>query len=126
MNLAKELDVSEQVIFEGTRNDMPIFRYNMNGELMCSYCEPFGRVTLEGMRSGLVVIGSNTGGTPEIIFDGEKGLLYRQGDPSDLAKKIKKIYEEESFAKTLADNAYNYSRSKFAPETNVDSINRVL
>ncbi len=124
--LAKELDVSEQVIFEGTCNNMPEFRYKMNGELMCSYCEPFGRVTLEGMRSGLVVIGSNTGGTPEIICNEENGLLYRQGDACDLAEKIKRVYEDPVYAQNLADNAYAYSRIKFTPESNIEAVNSVI
>ena len=124
--LSKELDVEHQVIFEGSRDDMPRFRENMNGELMCSECEPFGRVTLEGMRSGLVVIGSDTGGTPEIITDKKTGLLYRQGSFEDLAQKIKCVYEDEAYAKSLAGAAYEFSRTHFTPETNVNEINRVL
>lgn len=121
-----ELGLEKQVSFEGTRNDMPDFRKNMNGELMCSLCEPFGRVTLEGMRSGLVVIGSNTGGTPEIITDKETGLLYKQGDYIDLAEKIRKVYDDEGYAKALADKAYEFSTTHFTPEINIKEIERVL
>lgn len=122
----KELGLEEQVIFEGTRNDLPFFRADMNGELMCSVCEPFGRVTLEGMRSGLVVIGSDTGGTPEIVTDNETGQLYRQGSAADLAEKIRMVYEDENLAKRLADAAYEFSRTHFTPETNVKAIFEVL
>lgn len=124
--LASELNVEKQVIYEGTRNDMPEFRKEMNGELMCAVAEPFGRVTLEGMRSGLVVIGSNSGGTPEIIIDGDTGLLYEQGDAEDLARKIKMVYKEPQLALDLAEKAYEYSQLHFLPETNVSSINTVL
>lgn len=124
--LASELNVEKQVIYEGTRNDMPEFREEMNGELMCAVAEPFGRVTLEGMRSGLVVIGSNSGGTPEIIIDGDTGLLYEQGDAEDLARKIKMVYKEPQLALDLAEKAYEYSQSHFLPETNVSSINTLL
>lgn len=119
---AAELGLSDNVIFEGTRSDLPVFRKDMNGELMCSVCEPFGRVTLEGMRSGLVVIGSNTGGTPEIITDEKTGLLYQQGDAKDLSEKIKIVYQDEALAKALADAAYEFSRTHFTPETNVREI----
>ena len=125
-NLSRDLGIENQVIFEGARDDMPVFRRSMNGELMCSVCEPFGRVTLEGMRSGLVVIGSNTGGTPEIITDKETGLLYRQGNVNDLAEKIKKVYEDVEYAKSLADKAYEFSRTHFTPETNVREIEQTL
>lgn len=44
-NLISKLNLKNQIIFEGTINDMAAFRKEMNGELMCSICEPFGRVT---------------------------------------------------------------------------------
>ena len=50
--------------------------------------EPFSRAVLEGMISGLVVVATRTGGTPEIIVDGENGLLYMPNDSDDLARKI--------------------------------------
>lgn len=50
--------------------------------------EPFARVVLEGMASGLVVVATPAGGTGEIIKDGENGLLFAPGDHRDLANKI--------------------------------------
>ena len=124
--LITKYGLDSQVIFEGTINDMPSFRVNMHVELMCSVSEPFGRVTLEGMRSGLTVIGSNTGGTPEIITDGQTGLLYKQGDPSDLASKIRAVYENEEYAQKLASNAVEFSATHFTPEQNVAAIEQTL
>jgi glycosyltransferase involved in cell wall biosynthesis len=56
--------------------------------------EPFSRVLLEGMISGLVVLATRTGGTPEIIIDRENGLLFTPNDPEDLAKKIIHLVED--------------------------------
>jgi glycosyltransferase involved in cell wall biosynthesis len=50
--------------------------------------EPFSRAVLEGLVSGLVVVATRSGGTPEIIVDGENGLLFTPNDPEELAKKI--------------------------------------
>lgn len=50
--------------------------------------EPFSRAVLEGMISGLVVVAARTGGTPEIIVDGENGLMFVPNNPEDLATKI--------------------------------------
>jgi glycosyltransferase involved in cell wall biosynthesis len=50
--------------------------------------EPFSRAVLEGMITELVVVATRTGGTPEIIVDGENGFLFTPNDPEDLAKKI--------------------------------------
>lgn len=56
--------------------------------------EPFSRAVLEGMISGLVVVGTRTGGTPEIIVDGENGLMFMPNDPGDLAKKIAHLIDD--------------------------------
>src|SRR5581483_3678149 len=50
--------------------------------------EAFGRVTVEAMLHGKPVVGSNKGGTAEIIEDNKTGLLYTAGDSQALAEKI--------------------------------------
>lgn len=56
--------------------------------LTCARNEAFGRTTVEAMLMGKPVIGANSGGTAEIIHDGETGLLYEPGDVSGLADRI--------------------------------------
>ena len=121
-----EYQLNDRVIFEGQVEDMFSFRQNMNIELMCSECEPFGRVTLEGMHSGLVVIGANTGGTIDIIQDGINGLLYQQGNAHDLAQKIMTVIENEDLSKRLVANAVEFSKTHFTVEQNVSAINDIL
>ena len=53
-----------------------------------SLYEALGYVNLESLASERPVIGSNSGGIPEIVKDGETGFLFTVGDPEDLAKKI--------------------------------------
>ncbi len=120
------LDLEERVVFEGQIADMASFRQHMNIELMCAECEPFGRVTVEGMRSGLVVIGANTGGTLDIVQDGENGILYQQGDASSLAEAIKRVIEDPALAQHLIQNALEFTKSHFTVEDNVSAIHEVL
>ena len=105
---------------------MTEIRKNMDIELMCSICETFGRVTVEGMRNGLLVIGSNTGGTPEIIKDKYNGLLYEQGKPQDLAEKILSSINNKDEARKIAENAYQFSQTNFTPESNTKQIYEVI
>jgi glycosyltransferase involved in cell wall biosynthesis len=46
---------------------------------------------IEAMASGLPVIGSNVGGIPEMVIDGETGYLFERGDGNDLASKIEEL-----------------------------------
>lgn len=122
----EENGLLNKVIFEGEVQDMPLLRSKMDIELVCSVCEPFGRVTVEGMQSGLPVIGSNTGGTPEIIINGENGFLYNQGNPEDLAEAILKLYNDENLKIQMSKNAVEYTKTHFTMEENVKQINQLL
>lgn len=124
--LVSQLGLDGNVIFHGEIHDMISIRKEMDVELMCAICETFGRVTVEGMRSGLTLIGSNTGGTLEIIQDGKTGLLYEQGNEKDLADKIELLYDNADYRKELAKNGYDYAQDHFTPDSNVSSIYTVL
>jgi alpha-maltose-1-phosphate synthase len=53
-----------------------------------SLYEPLGIVNLEAMACGTAVVGSRVGGIPEVVADGETGLLVPPGDPPALARAI--------------------------------------
>ena len=78
------------------------------------------------MRSGLVVIGSNTGGTVELIQDNVTGLLYQQGDPIDLADKIQEVYDSPNYAEKLAKSGYEYVQTHYTAQENVKRVYDVL
>ena len=119
-------NIKENVLFEGEVKNVALLRSFMDVELMCSVAEPFGRTTVEGLQAGLVVIGANTGATPEIIKDNINGLLYEQGNPTDLANKIESIYYDVQLQKKLSQNALEFSKNNFTMENNVKQINDIL
>ena len=53
-----------------------------------SIYEPLGIVNLEAMACGTAVVGSRTGGIPEVVADGETGLLVPPGEPDPLAEAL--------------------------------------
>lgn len=71
--------------------------------LMCSICEAFGRVTVEAMKCGVPVVASDTGGSLEILASNKGGLLYRQGNQTDLADKIAEIIRPESYQTAIKE-----------------------
>lgn len=122
----EENNFENDVVLHGEVKDMYNLRKEMHIELMCAKCETFGRVTVEGMRNGLCMIGSNTGGTPEIITDGKTGLLYEQGNWTDLAEKLKKVIDDKDYRTKLAKCGYEFAQTNFTPETNIVQIYNVL
>ena len=64
--------------------------------------EPFARMVLEGMISGLTVVATPTGGTTEILKDGNNGLLFAPDDADDLAQKIASLVADPELRRRLA------------------------
>lgn len=93
--------------------------------LTCSAAEAFGRITVEYMLASLFTIGANTGGTPEIILDRERGLLYQQGDSRELANKIKWTLEHKDDANRMIWMGQNRALDNFAITATAREIRRV-
>ena len=87
----KELCSARQVSscvnwFGFSNNVAEIFRQS-DIALVCSENEAFGRVVVESMAEGCPVVGSDSGGIPEIIIQGKNGLMY-DGSFEDLARQV--------------------------------------
>lgn len=79
--------------------------------IMNSKTEGFGRVTVEGMLAGCLVIGKNSGGTKEIIEDKDNGILFE--NENDFITVIKQIDIERDTYKRLAKKGQKYALQKF-------------
>jgi glycosyltransferase involved in cell wall biosynthesis len=66
------------------------------------YEEPLARITQEAMASGLVVIGTTTGGTREILRDGETGLTFAPEDTEGLAEQVTRLIADPDLGCRLA------------------------
>lgn len=126
VKLICEYNLEKQVVFHGEVKDMEKLRQDMDVELMCAERETFGWVTVEGMRSGLLVIGANTGATPEIISDMKTGILYRQGNAIDLADKIEWIIRNPEEAEIIRKNGKKFSDEHFTIKNNALEIYNTL
>jgi len=105
-------DIKEHVHLMGYVDNLRSIREDkIDVELICSRAEAFGRVTVEAMQSGLVVIGANTAGTAELIVDGNNGFLFKSGSAEDLANKIKWVYENRENLDQIRNNALTTAKS---------------
>ena len=66
-----------------------------------SRTEPMGIVSLEAMAAGKAVIASDVGGVPEIVLDGETGLLFPGGDVGALADRIARLAADRALRDRL-------------------------
>lgn len=90
--------------------------------LICSRSEAFGRVTIESMMCGLLVIGSNIKATQEIIEDGIDGLLYPLGKIEELTKRINWVFDHRSEASMMAEEGRKKAIANFSIQKTAKKI----
>ncbi len=84
----RALGIGDRVSFLGFRKDAPSLIALFDVVTVPSHVEPLGNATLEAMAAARPVVGSNVGGIPEMIVDGETGLLVPARDSAALAAAI--------------------------------------
>jgi glycosyltransferase involved in cell wall biosynthesis len=94
--------------------------------LMCSRSEAFGRVTIEAMKSGTPVVGAASGATPELIRHGWNGYLYRPGDPADLARWLKILYEDRELLAQMGRRARNWAYENYNLTAHGEDLEQAL
>lgn len=84
--------------------------------------ETFGLVVVEAMALGVPSIASNHGSFPELVADGADGVLFRPGDPGDLARMITDVdLDQQRFASYGRNARATYER-RHDPERNIDAL----
>lgn len=108
--------LEKYVRFTGYVDNSFTLMQSADAVLVCSRCEAFGRVTVEGMRAGKPVIGARSGGTQELIQDGFNGFLYTVASDRDLAEKIAFLYKHPEMAKQIGENGRLWAAEQFSQE----------
>lgn len=120
--LVADYGISTTVHFKGY-SETPEFYYKQADVVfMGSKAEAFGRVTIEAMLSGNLVIGADTGATPELIQGNTYGVLYEYGNIASICNKVKYVLDNKEEMQKVADKARKMAYSAFSAETNARKI----
>ena len=84
--------------------------------------EPFAAVPVEAMSSGMAVVATTAGGTPEAITDGETGLLVPPGDPDALAAAVRRLALDDTLRLDLGRAASRVARERFDIGAYIDRL----
>lgn len=103
--LCEELGILDKVIFFGNSNEVDKILSYSDLFLLPSATESFGLAALEAMAWGIPVISSNSGGLPEVNFEGVSGYLSDVGDVDSMAKNAIRILEDNETLATFRKNA---------------------
>ena len=115
--LCEELGITDKVIFFGNSNEVDRILSYSDLFLLPSETESFGLAALEAMAWGVPVISSNSGGLPEVNFDGVSGYLSDVGDVDDMSNNALKILSDDQTLARFKQNAL-----KIAKEFDIKNI----
>ncbi|MBF6609083.1 MAG: N-acetyl-alpha-D-glucosaminyl L-malate synthase BshA [Flavobacterium sp.] len=108
--LCHELGISSKVIFFGNSNEVDSILSYSDLFLLPSETESFGLAALEAMAWGVPVVSSNSGGLPEVNFDGKSGYLSDVGDIDGMAANAIKILSDDRVLEQFRANALEVAR----------------
>ncbi|MEQ1843081.1 MAG: glycosyltransferase family 4 protein, partial [Verrucomicrobiales bacterium] len=112
--LVKSLGISDQVEFMGFQSNIPAVLRDLEVLVHASTsADPCPNTILEGMAAGLPVVGSDGGGVPELIVDGETGLLVQMGDSQSLTSALKSLLDDPLRARRMGHAGYLRVRRDF-------------
>ncbi len=88
--------------------------------------DAFPMVALEALAVGRPVVASAVGGLPEIVKNGETGLLVPPGDPVALAAALRRLLEDVAYGQTLAVSGRELVADRFKLQVQMEGIDEVL
>jgi glycosyltransferase involved in cell wall biosynthesis len=80
----------------------------------------------EALASGRPLVATAVGGIPEIVRDGENGLLVPQKDPAALASAIERLRGDSDLRERLARQAREYAVANLSWDASIDALERTL
>jgi L-malate glycosyltransferase len=125
-NLVKKLDLEDNVIFTGFRNDIHAIINLMDAVVHpARYPEPFPRVVLEAGALGKPVGAAKVGGVPELIENGVTGVLFPPNDRIAMAAAVESVLKNTDKSFRMGRALRKKIENKFTVERHVDSIERI-
>jgi glycosyltransferase involved in cell wall biosynthesis len=120
-SLADSLGLDGRVIFLGWRPDVEEVLACLDLLVLPSLNEGMGRVLVEAMAAGLPIVASEVGGIPDLVTNGENGLLVPPAAVPELASAICELLQDKARRTRMGEVGRRISR-QYSTEAMVDQI----
>ncbi len=104
IELSQRLGLNGKVFFLGKINPIVPFLKMLNVGVLPSHSESLSNAVIEYMAMGLPVVCTETGGSKELIINGENGYVVPTGDSKQLAQAIEKILQNQEAAHEMGEH----------------------
>lgn len=125
-NLAAELNIAGDTLFIPFTDKQAEFMNALDVFVLASRSETFGLVYAEAQAAGLLTIGTNSGGVPEIIRHGETGYLFEPNDFGQLAKLLAHCAGSTAEMQQIGANARRHAVECYSYKQQTDSFFRFV
>ena len=115
------MGVSDRVKFLGWRDDIPDIMQIFDIFALPSLNEGMGRVLVEAMAAGKPIVASNVGGIPDLVEDGENGILVKPRDVNGLSFAIRKLLADRQMRDEMGRRGRTMAQN-FSVEKMVEKI----
>jgi glycosyltransferase involved in cell wall biosynthesis len=123
--LASELGVSDRVRLLGFRSDTIEIYHALDVFVLSSLREGLPNVMLEAMALEVPTVATRVAGVPDLIRDGENGLLVRPGEQGELTEAIDRLLLSEALRRRLATAARRTVESRHSFAARMDAVRRL-
>jgi glycosyltransferase involved in cell wall biosynthesis len=119
---AERLGVRDRVVFAGYRDDARRILGQLDVLALPSWTEGLPLVVLEAMAAGRPVVATPVGGTPELVADGETGLLVPPRHPAALADALRRLLTDADLRRRLGEAGRVRAGERFTVAAMTDRI----
>ncbi len=123
--LAAALGVADVVEFLGHRSDIPELMKEASVFVRPSTLEGLPLTVLEAMSTGIPVVATPVGGTPEIVLHGKTGYIIPMGDHNALSDRIVQVLKSPDEAQQMGARARDLVMSDYTWDRAVDMTERL-
>jgi glycosyltransferase involved in cell wall biosynthesis len=114
--LIAQLGLGSSVSLLGRTDDMPAFYSSIDIQVSASRQEGLPITLLEGMASGLPIVATQVGAVPQLVRDGETGLLVGTENPAALANAMLRVIDDPSLRTSLGDRGRHLIAEEFSAD----------
>lgn len=119
-SLIRELDIKDHVDLLGYREDVPTLLSAADVMVHPSTAEAFGIVLIEAMMQGTPIVGARAGAIPEVVSDGENGLLVEAANSKAIAQAVRRLLQKPRERKEMGEAA----RQTYLRDYTIDKMTR--
>ncbi len=112
----REKKLGAHVLLLGLRRDIPNVLQSIDLFVLPTLEEALGTAFVEAMAMKKPVIGTRVGGVPEVVREGENGLLVDPGDAAGLADAIIRLLRNPGLAKSMGERGRTLAATEFSVE----------